>query len=260
MTHDPLRILVVDDDQSMAKTLVDILRVKGHKAEMAHSGEEALDRLEEQPFACVLSDIKMPGINGVELHRAIKTLQPDLPVVLMTAYSADSLVREGLEEGALAALTKPLNLDTLLGFLSYLRQEQPVVIVDDDLAFCRTLSGLLRRRGLIATCICDPSAALDQIEMDRGVLLLDMKLDGTNGLVVLRRIRERHPRLVVILITGYRQEMDASIEAALELGAYTCLYKPLQIDELLHSLAKVRRQELSSILTPEGSRDPRSPG
>ena len=100
-----LRILIVDDDRKMAKTLVDILKVKGYEAEAAHSGPDALDRLNKGRFDCLLTDIKMPQMNGVELYRAIKAMQPDLPVVLMTAYSTDNLVQEGLEEGAIATLT-----------------------------------------------------------------------------------------------------------------------------------------------------------
>ena len=128
-----LRILVVDDDPSMAKTLVDIFKVKGHQAEAAHSGPEALakvaqgsfgsahrheySRWQDRHFDCVLTDVKMPGVNGVELYRALKARQPDLPVVLMTAYSTDRLVEEGLGEGAIAVLTKPL--DTAAGGVAH---------------------------------------------------------------------------------------------------------------------------------------------
>ena len=122
--EDKLRILVVDDDHMMARTIVDILKVKGHEAEAVHSGSEALEKVtqgsfgsaqdrpfgsahrheprhkysrwysrwQDRPFDCVLTDIKMPGVNGVDLYRAIKARRPDLPVVLMTAYSADRLV------------------------------------------------------------------------------------------------------------------------------------------------------------------------
>ncbi len=249
MTHDPLRILVVDDDPSMAKTLTDIFRVTGHQAEMARSGPEALEKVRHGSFDCVLSDIKMPGIDGVELYRAIKALRPDLPLVLMTAYSEDSRVKEGLEEGALAALTKPLNVSSLLNFFSYLRREQSVVIVDDDPAFCRTLGDLLLLQGFSVTRISDPNEVLDRLETNSGVLLLGMKLNGINGLGLLRSIKMEHPGQVVILVTGYRQEMATSIEAALEIGAYTCLYKPLEIDKLLQSLAEIRRRELNRILT-----------
>jgi two-component system response regulator HydG len=243
-----LPVLVVDDDQRMAKTLADILKAKEYQAETAHSGAEALEKMAETAFACVLSDIKMPGVNGVELYQAIKASQPDLPVVLMTAYSDDSLVREGLEKGAVAALTKPLDIGMLLGFLSFLRQERSVVIVDDDDDFCRTLGDILRARGFAATHIADPHQVMEGFEAEGDVVLLDMKLNTINGLDVLRTIREQYPRLPVILVTGYREEMAPAIEAALELNAYTCLYKPVEIENLLEVLSQVRHRQLSRVL------------
>ena len=146
--NEKLHILIVDDDRMMAKTLRDILRVKGHEAEVVYSGPEALKKLAGNSFDCILSDIKMPEVNGVELYRAIKARQPDLPVVLMTAYSTDKLVKEGLEEGAIAALTKPLDINALLSFFSALHKEQSVTIVDEDPWFCKTLGDILRARGL----------------------------------------------------------------------------------------------------------------
>jgi len=120
---DKLRVLIVDDDPRMAKTLKDILTVKDYEADVARSGPEALEKMAEARFDCLLSDIKMPGINGVALFRAIKESRPDLPVVLMTAYAHDELVKDGLEEGILAVLAKPLDINALLCFFSSLRKE-----------------------------------------------------------------------------------------------------------------------------------------
>ncbi len=245
---DNLRILVVDDDQRMAKTLADILKVKGYQAETAHSGVEALEKVAGKPFDCVLTDIKMPEVNGVELYRAIKGRQPDLPVVLMTAYSSDSLVAEGLDEGVVGVLTKPLDIGMLLTFFSFLRQERSVVIMDDDADFCRTLGDILRLRGFGVTRIADPRQVMEGLEANGDVVLLDMKLNGINGLDVLRTIREKYPRLPVILVTGNREEMSPAIEAGLELNAYTCLYKPFEIENLLEVLSQIRRGELGRVL------------
>jgi CheY-like chemotaxis protein len=118
--NDKLCILVVDDNHDMALSLVDIFRLKGYAAEAAYSGYEALEKMAQYNLDCVLSDIKMPGINGIELCRVIKAAQPDLPVVLMTASSSHGLVREGLREGAAAVLPKPLDIDLLLTFFSSL--------------------------------------------------------------------------------------------------------------------------------------------
>lgn len=243
-----LRILVVDDDRRMAKTLVDILRVKGYEAEAAHSGPEAIEKVEKGHFGCVLTDIKMPGISGVELYRAIKTVRPDLPVVLMTAYSTDRLVKEGLEEGAIAALTKPLNINALLSFFSSLCRERSIVIVDDDHEFCKTLGDILRARGFAVAQVTDPHGVVERLRADGQVVLLDMKLNDVGGLEVLQEIQEQHPGLPVILVTGYREEMVKAIETALKIGAYTCIYKPFEIEELLELLTQIRHQELGDIL------------
>ena len=243
-----LRILIVDDDRRMARTLSDILKVKGYEAEAAYSGPEALDMMEKGYFDCVLADIKMPEINGVELYKAIKEEQPDLPVVLMTAYSSDKLVEEGLEEGAVASLTKPLDINLLLSFFSSLAKGGSVVIVDDDPQFARTLGDILRARGFAVSELSDPQDIVEMLRPDGQVVLVDMKLNNISGLEVLKEIRERHPHLPVVVVTGYREEMSQAIGAALKMNAYTCLYKPFEIDELLQVLTEIRKQELRRAL------------
>lgn len=243
-----IRILVVDDDRRMVKTLVDILKVKGYEAEGANSGYEAQEKLAERNFDCVLADLKMPQMNGVELYRAIKAIQPDLPVVLMTAYFTDKLVEEGLEDGAIASLTKPLDIDLLLGFFSFLRKERSIVIVDDDPKFCRTLGDILRARSFKVIQVTDPHDVVGKMKADGQVVLLDMKLNKISGLEVLKQLRKQHPRLPVILVTGYRAEMKQAIEAALKIKGYTCLYKPFEIEKLLQILTEIHHRELGRFL------------
>lgn len=243
-----LSVLIVDDNQMMTKTLQDIFRVKGYRAEIAHSGPEALDKVNTTPFDCVLSDIKMPDVSGLELFRAIKTKHPALPVVLMTAYATDKLIEEGLEEGVIAVLTKPLDMSLILNFFSYLSRDRSVVIVDDDPAFCQTLGDILQARGFAVHKMVHPDGIVEQLGVDGQVVLLDMKLQQSNGLDVLREIKTEYPDLPVILVTGYRDEVAASLEAALELSAYTYFYKPLQIDELLNTLTRIHHQQLSRVL------------
>ena len=117
-----VHILVVDDNHRMARTLTDIFRIKGYHAHSAHSAKEALEKIGKEKIDCVLSDIRMPKVGGVELCRAIKEKDPDLPVVLMTAYTEDKLLSDGLNEGALAVLPKPLDVDALLDFFSSLHK------------------------------------------------------------------------------------------------------------------------------------------
>lgn len=107
-------ILIVDDAPFVPLTLSKIIQLKGYSTETALSGSEALEKFKAGNIACVLTDIKMYGMNGIELLRALKKIQPDIPVILMTAYSRDDLVLEGMKAGAHSSMIKPLDIDNLL--------------------------------------------------------------------------------------------------------------------------------------------------
>ena len=249
-----LRILIVDDDQRMTKTLVDILRAKGYQVEAANSAAKALERVlagpeeAEGPFGCVLTDVKMSGMNGVELSQAIKALDPGLPVILMTAFAPDDLVKAGLESGVIGLLPKPLNINLLLGFLAVLRKEFSVLIVDDDPQFCQTLGEVLRLRGMAVTEVTNPATLPSALDAGGQVMLLDMNLGSTTGLDVLKQLRADHPDLPVILVTGYRAEMTASIDAARAYDVFACMYKPLEIEYLCSTLRQIEHDTLKAAL------------
>jgi two-component system response regulator HydG len=238
------RILIVDDDRRMTHTLADILSVSGYEPVEACSGPQALEKVCTQTFICVLTDVRMPDMDGVELHRQLRLAQPGLPVVLMTAYAADEIVRQGLDEGVVGVFDKPFDLNHLLNFFTSLAKNNIVTIVDDDPNFCQTLGDLLQQRGFSVAQITDPHAEVELMADHAQVILLDMKLNGINGLDALREIRVRHPALPVLLMTGFRQEMSAAIQTALDIGAYACLYKPMEIPALLQTLAQIQLDRL----------------
>jgi two-component system response regulator HydG len=243
-----LRILIVDDDQRMTRTLADILTLAGHEAVEASSGPQAFEKIRMQTFDCVLTDVRMPGMDGVEFHRQLRQSQPGLPVVLMTAYASDEIIHKGLDEGVVGVFDKPLNITQLLGFFASLARNRIIAIVDDDPAFCRTLADILRQRGFNVTQITDPHTDVELMASESQVILLDMKLNDRSGLEVLKEIRARYPALPVLLVTGYRQEMAAAIQAALEINAYACLYKPLEIPNLLEKLSRFQLERLRGAL------------
>lgn len=246
--REPLRILVVDDDRRMTSTLADILALQGHTVVEAWSGPQALEKARSEFFDCVLTDVRMPGMNGVELYKQLRDLHPDLPVILMTAYAADDLLRQGMEQGVAGTLEKPLDFDILLEFFGALKKIRTIAIVDDDPAFCQTLADILKLRGYEVSTATDPHAQIDQLIDQAQVLLLDMKLNSLNGLDLLKKVRERYPALPVLLITGYRDEMAAAVQAALAIDARACFYKPLAIPEFLDVLAKIQLESFRKIL------------
>ena len=219
-----LKVLVVDDDRRMVRTICDILKVKGHESIVAYSGEEAVVKAKEESPDCVLMDLKMPGINGVEALRLINTVPPGLPVVLMSAYAPPEQVEEAKRQGAYTVLTKPIDIQLLLSFLSLLRKEESILVVDDDPAFCRTIKDILQEKGYRVETETDASNVMGHMERNyKLAVVLDLKLGNVNGLDVLKEIRAKYPSKPVILVTGYGEEMSASIRNGEEIGAYTSL-------------------------------------
>jgi DNA-binding NtrC family response regulator len=107
------KILVVDDEASARTALAEILRAEGYEVETASDAFKALGRLDEFAPDVVLTDLNMPGIDGVELLRKVKEDDPERPVVLMTAYGGVEAAVSAMREGAADYLTKPLNIDEL---------------------------------------------------------------------------------------------------------------------------------------------------
>jgi two-component system, NtrC family, response regulator HydG len=239
-----LRILIVDDDSRMTRTLSDIFSMAGHQPVEANSGPQALDLARQQSFDCVLTDVRMPGMDGVELHRQLCQVQPGLPVMLMTAYASDEIIRKGLGEGVVGVFDKPLDISSMLGFFVSLASQRSIVIVDDDPDFCKTLSDILQQRGFSVSHYCNPLPEVELMTAGAQVVLLDMKLNGITGLDVLKQIRAHYPDLPVLMVTAYRQEMNAAIQAALAVNAFTCLYKPLEIPSLLQTLSDFQLKRL----------------
>ena len=112
------RILVVDDDTAMVKTLCDILRLRGWDPEAAHSGEEALAVMRATPFPYVLMDIKMPGIDGISASQSIRDSVPDARVILMSAHSSPEDVDHARSKGVVHFLPKPIDLPALFAMLA----------------------------------------------------------------------------------------------------------------------------------------------
>jgi two-component system, NtrC family, response regulator PilR len=101
------RILVVDDNRELLESLVDLLRREGHEVTSATSGEEALALIEAHPFQLVLSDIAMPGLDGLELLARVRSLRPGTLVVLISAHATFDVAFDGLRKGASGFIEKP---------------------------------------------------------------------------------------------------------------------------------------------------------
>ena len=118
MSGEQVDILVVDDDISHCTILQALLRGWGYRVALAYNGVQALEQVREKVFDLVLCDIRMAEMDGIETLKEIKTFNPSIPVLIMTAYSSVDTAVEALKSGALDYLIKPLDFDKLQQTLS----------------------------------------------------------------------------------------------------------------------------------------------
>ncbi len=111
------RILVVDDELSMREFLKILLEKEGHKVTLAKDGEQALDLAEKNGFDLAISDVRMPGMNGLDLLAALKERETDLPVIMITAFASPEDAVTAMKYGAFDYITKPFNVDEIQGVI-----------------------------------------------------------------------------------------------------------------------------------------------
>jgi two-component system NtrC family response regulator len=110
----PARVLLIDDDESFRSILEYNLKQAGYEVVSVSNGRKGLKRLEAAPFPVVITDIKMPEMDGLEVLRKVKEQYPETMVIMITAYGSIEMAVEAMREGAYDYITKPLNRDALL--------------------------------------------------------------------------------------------------------------------------------------------------
>jgi CheY-like chemotaxis protein len=245
--EDKSRILIVDDNVSLGKTMSFVLGRKGYAVTTARDGLEAIERVRERPFDMIFMDIKLPFMDGVETYRRIKQIRPEAVVMMMTAYTVEDLVQQALEEGAYGILYKPLDIEKVIAVIEKAREARQgalILVVDDDPGTCTTFKNILIKRGYkvgIAHTGEEAIALAQAAAYD--IIFVDMKLPTINGLETYLAIKAINPEVVAIMVTAYRHELADLVEEALRNHAYTCLYKPLDMAEVLRLVDEIRERK-----------------
>ncbi len=110
----PPRILVVDDEAVARISLAEVLRLEGYEVQTAASGEEALELVERHPFDLMIVDLKMPGMDGIQLTEAVQERTPDTVIILLTAFATLETAIEAVRRGAHDYLLKPCPVPQIL--------------------------------------------------------------------------------------------------------------------------------------------------
>jgi len=253
------KVLVVDDDDKIRILLLDTLAALGYSTIGAKDGEEALALLEEKKPDLVISDIKMPKLNGLSLLRNIKNKDPKIPVVMITGYNVSYTKDQALDSGADGFLVKPFRigkieelLQTVLGMKGG-SEERPyklkkILIVEDDEILRSMLCETLVSLDYFPMGVEDGEMALSQLKtQDFDLVISDIRMPQMDGITLLKNVKEMAPQLPVVLITGFPSSYPS--QKALQEGADGYLAKPFRIekmDQLLRDLLYEKEPNQSS--------------
>jgi DNA-binding NtrC family response regulator len=236
MTDSVISLLLVDDEPGLRATLAANLELEGFEVSEAASGEEALRILEAHEFDVVLTDIRMPGMNGVELFQRIKRKNVQTPVVLTTAFSVQELVSGALRAGAFAVLPKPSRVADVVATLTHAARRPFVLIVDDPAKAAGGVLEALGAAGLRAQAASDADSVIALVtsgEVD--VCVVDL---ATPAVRVVEELRRLAPEVAVVVLSS--DVAPDILERAAVRGAFAWLRKPVEPGDLVQVVAEAR--------------------
>jgi DNA-binding NtrC family response regulator len=219
------RVLVIDDERSIRNTLKDILELEKYSVELAEDGYKALELIQNKDFEVILCDIKMPGMDGIEVLQKIEEIKPDTPVVMISGHGNIDTAVESIKKGAYDFIEKPLDLNRLLITLRNAMDKSSLI----------TETKVLRKKVNKRWDIVGDSPAIKKVKdmVDR-VATTDARvlITGSNGTgkeLVARRLHEKSNRadgpFVEVNCAAIPSELIESELFGHEKGAFTSAVK-----------------------------------
>ncbi len=248
-------MLVIDDERMICDLLRSAFSAHGHEVFVATSGREGLELFRQRKPRFTLLDLRMPKMSGIEVLQAIRKINADAPVIMLTGGGTDALEIRARGLGVTDFLRKGLPLEVLVRAVGRAMQrmakplEAPpeavrieeasgadtegdsVLVVDDEPQIRSMLSQYLTSRGYQVRVAQDGPTALAMAEEALPqFVILDMYMPGMNGLELLRELRARKYAGGVLGLTGSQDEK--LLQGVLDLGAVDVMGKPVDLERL----------------------------
>jgi len=241
------KVLLIEDDENLRELMQCVIQQEGFAAITASDGQEGLELFKKEKPHIVVTDIKMPKVDGMEVLHTVKRVSPLTEVILMTGYGSCDTVAAAVREGAADFLKKPIALDDLAeslmrskGRLSAAKEifaTPAILLAEDDRTVRETLTRVFAKERWNVLAVSDGEKALQIFnETKIDIIVADIKMPYMDGITLLREVRQRTADCEVIVITGYGDE-DTAI-AAMRHGAINYIKKPINLEELIVSIEK----------------------
>ncbi len=253
-------ILIVDNEVEMRGVLYDLLTCEGYEVSTAASGEEALCLVQKQRPDLIILDIKMPGMDGIQTLKGIRSFNTKVDVVMLTRVDSDNLEKLANEVGALYFLYKDSEAGLFIKTIAKVLEKkaigqeakseltETILVVDDEPGVCSLLSKFLTDKGFQVKVASSGQEAISLVKKEKPQLvLLDIRMPGMDGILTLKRIKEADRKIGVIMITAV-EDMKLT-QQAIDLGAFDYVMKPLDLEYLATTvLSKIALSKIVKVV------------
>ncbi|MFZ5980431.1 MAG: response regulator [Candidatus Zixiibacteriota bacterium] len=200
------RILVVDDDLNLLNLLTDTLEAIGYHPASAPGGAEAMERLNREKYDLLITDIKMPDIDGIQLLKKVRRYFPDLPVLFITGVAEPEIIGRALPDGVLAKPFRINHIEELIeNTLNRSLEEignpiRKVLVVENEDKYRKQLMDTLNYCYYIPFSVSGGREALIEIENGKfDVVIAGAKLTDMDSRTLVNEVKLKHPELPVII-------------------------------------------------------------
>jgi FixJ family two-component response regulator len=247
-------ISIVDDDESIRRTTTLLIESLGFPAAGFESAELFLKSGQLHETSCLIVDLRMPGMSGLQLQSHLAAQGCTIPIIFITAYDDKGSRQQALQAGAAAFLGKPFTDEILLRTIrSALRgqlevAENLISLVDDDESVRRTTTLLIESFGFHSAAFDSADSFLKSDQLHKtACLIVDVQMPGMNGLELQSHLATAGYKIPIIFVTAY--DNKESRKQALHAGAIAFLGKPFSDKLLLQAIREALRHDEGTAMT-----------
>ncbi|WP_321329823.1 response regulator [uncultured Ilyobacter sp.] len=242
-----IRVLLVEDDNMARKRLKRVIEKEGYEVIAAHDGLEGLELFKSERPDVVITDVKMPKIDGIEVMHRIKEMSKTTEVILITGHGDIDMAIVALRDGALDYIKKPIDIDQLIVSLGRAKEKvqerkkitirSSILILEDDEKTREKLGKIYVKEGYKVFTAPDGEEGLKIFSENKiDILLTDLRMPIMNGLQFISEVKKISSDCEFIVLSGFGDEADA-VEA-MRNGAINFISKPIDLEQLLLSTQK----------------------
>ena len=239
---------MVDDDEATRRSTKLLIESFGFQAADFESAESFLKSSQLEETSCLVIDVRMPGMNGLQLQSYLADARHKIPIIFITAYDDGESRRQAMQAGAVAFLAKPFTDDLLLQTISSAlavkqRERKNVIsVVDDDESIRRTTALLIESFGFQPAVFDSAESFLKSGQLpETSCLIVDVQMPGMNGLQLQRCLAASGCNIPVIFVTAFHNK--ESRQEAMQAGAIAFLSKPFNDETLFETIRAALRDD-----------------